>query len=50
MTIPGQNFKNPYSNAVFDRLYAGRENTGDRDSDQVKPIYSQLPKLEALLK
>ena len=50
MTIPGQNFKNPYSNAVFDRLYAGRENTGDRDSDQPKAIYPQLPKLEALLK
>ncbi|MDA1017429.1 MAG: hypothetical protein O3A00_23605 [Planctomycetota bacterium] len=50
MTIPGQDFKNPYSNAVFDQLYAGRENTGDRDSDQPKAIYPQLPKLEALLK
>lgn len=50
MTIPGQNFKNPYSNDVFDRLYADRDNLGEVDSDQVKPNQARLPLLEDLLK
>lgn len=50
LTIPGENFKNPYSNDVFDRLYAGKDNLGEINSDQPRPFNNQLPKLEALLK
>jgi len=35
---------------VFDRLYAGKENLGDMNSDQPRPFNKQLPKLVDLLK
>ncbi|MFP6764006.1 MAG: hypothetical protein VB858_10315 [Planctomycetaceae bacterium] len=49
-TIPGQDHKFPYSDAVFDRLYANQKDLGERDSDTVLPIYDTLPQLEELLK
>lgn len=50
LTIPGENFKNPYSNAAFDRLYAGKDNLGVVDSDRLEPVHERLPMLEDLLK
>ena len=50
LTIPGENLQNPYSNDMFDRIYAEKDNLGEIDSDQPSSFYKQLPKLEALLK
>jgi len=50
MTIPGQDRKVPYSNAVFDRLSADQSDPGNRDSGQRQPIRGRMPNLEELLK
>jgi len=50
MTVPGQDRKFPYSNAVFDRLYETQKDLGVRDSDVVPPVLDSLPTLEELLK
>jgi hypothetical protein len=51
LTLAGEDFKFPYSNKIFDQIYAEFEgDLGEANSDQVLPIRDDmLPKLEDLM-